>query len=167
MQSSLSLKNLSWLLISIGIIAFDQLTKFYFNQHLQLGQSVDLLPVFSWTLAYNYGAAFSFLHDAGGWQRWFFAAIALVVCTGLVVWLTRLSANTKFLALAIALLLGGAIGNVYDRISYGYVIDFIHVHYQTWHFPVFNLADCAITVGAIMLIIDSLFLEKKRLESQQ
>jgi signal peptidase II len=164
---SLNLKNLNWLLVSVCVIALDQLSKLYFNQHLQLGQSIELLPVFSWTLAYNYGAAFSFLHDAGGWQRWFFAAIAVVVSTGLAIWLTRLSQNTKFLALAIALLLGGAIGNVYDRIAYGYVIDFIHVHYLTWHFPVFNLADCAITVGAIMLIIDSLFLEKKRLESLQ
>ncbi|MDO8415704.1 MAG: signal peptidase II [Agitococcus sp.] len=167
MQSSLNLKNLNWLMISVIIIVIDQVTKLYFNQHLQLGQSIELLPVLNWTLAYNYGAAFSFLHDAGGWQRWFFAAIALVVSTGLIVWLTKLGQNTKFLALAIALLLGGAIGNVYDRISYGYVIDFIHVYYQTWHFPVFNIADCAITVGAIMLIIDSLFLEKKRLESAQ
>lgn len=167
MQSSLNLKNLNWLMISVIIIVIDQVTKLYFNQHLQLGQSIELLPVLNWTLAYNYGAAFSFLHDAGGWQRWFFAVIALVVSTGLIVWLTKLGHNTKFLALAIALLLGGAIGNVYDRISYGYVIDFIHVYYQTWHFPVFNVADCAITVGAIMLIIDSLFFEKKRLESVQ
>ena len=98
-------------MVSIIIIILDQVTKLYFNQHLQLGQSIELLPVLNWTLAYNYGAAFSFLHDAGGWQRWFFAAIALVVSTGLIVWLTKLSHNTKFLALAIALLLG-AIGNV-------------------------------------------------------
>ena len=96
-------------MISVIIIVIDQVTKLYFNQHLQLGQSIELLPVLNWTLAYNYGAAFSFLHNAGGWQRWFFAAIALVVSTGLTVWLTKLGQNTKFLALAIALLLGGAI----------------------------------------------------------
>ncbi len=161
-MSSLHLKNLTWLLLSIIIIVIDQVTKLYFNQKLQLGQSIELLPVLNWTLAYNYGAAFSFLHDAGGWQRWFFAGIALVVSTGLLIWLLRLKQNERFLALAISLLLGGAIGNVYDRVSYGYVIDFIHVFYQTWHFPIFNVADCAITVAAIMLIIDSLFLEKKR-----
>ena len=166
MQPSLNLKNLNWLMISVIIIVIDQVTKLYFNQNLQLGQSIELLPVLNWTLAYNYGAAFSFLSDAGAGNV-VFCLHCVSVSTGLIVWLTKLGQNTKFLALAIALLLGGAIGNVYDRISYGYVIDFIHVYYQTWHFPVFNVADCAITVGAIMLIIDSLFLEKKRLESAQ
>ncbi|HMY82567.1 MAG TPA: signal peptidase II [Agitococcus sp.] len=161
-MSSLHLKNLTWLLLSIIIIVIDQVTKLYFNQKLQLGQSIELLPVLNWTLAYNYGAAFSFLHDAGGWQRWFFAGIAVVVSLGLTIWLVKLEKNAKFLAFAIALLLGGAIGNLYDRMTYGYVIDFIHVFYQTWHFPIFNVADCAITVGAIMLIIDSLFFEQKR-----
>ena len=161
-MSSLHLKNLTWLLLSIIIIVIDQVTKLYFNQKLQLGQSIELLPVLNWTLAYNYGAAFSFLPDAGGWQRWFFAGIAVVVSLGLTIWLIKLEKNAKFLAFAIALLLGGAIGNLYDRMPYGYVIDFIHVFYQTWHFPIFNVADCAITVGAIMLIIDSLFFEQKR-----
>lgn len=161
-MQSLNFKNLSWLLLSSVVILFDQITKLYFNQHLQLGQSIELLPFLNWTLAYNYGAAFSFLHDAGGWQRWFFAIIAIVVSTGLSIWLLKLDHKAKFLSFAIALLLGGAIGNVYDRIAYGYVIDFIHVYYQTWHFPIFNVADCAISIGAAMLIIDSLFLEQKR-----
>lgn len=161
-MQSLNFKNLSWLLLSSVVIFFDQITKLYFNQHLQLGQSIELLPVLNWTLAYNYGAAFSFLHDAGGWQRWFFALIAIVVSTGLSIWLLKLDHKAKFLSLAIALLLGGAMGNVYDRIAYGYVIDFIHFYYQTWHFPIFNVADCAISIGAAMLIIDSLFLEQKR-----
>lgn len=165
-MQSMNLKNLSWLVVSVVVIVLDQITKLYFNQHLQLGQSIELLPVLNWTLAYNYGAAFSFLHDAGGWQRWFFSVLAIVVSSALVIWLSRLK-DAKFLALALALLLGGAIGNAHDRIAYGYVIDFIHVYYQTWHFPVFNVADCAITVGAIMLIIDSLFLEKKRQVSPQ
>lgn len=158
----MNLKNLSWLAVSVLVIIVDQITKLYFNQHLQLGQSIELLPVLNWTLAYNYGAAFSFLHDAGGWQRWFFSVLAVLVSAALVVWLTRLERQARWLAVAISLLLGGAIGNAHDRIAYGYVIDFIHVYYQSWHFPVFNVADCAITVGAIMLIIDSLFLEKKR-----
>jgi signal peptidase II len=162
-MQSLNFKNLSWLLLSSVVILFDQITKLYFNQHLQLGQSIELLPVLNWTLAYNYGAAFSFLHDAGGWQRWFFAIIAFVVSTGLTSMVGKIRPQSQVFGLAIALLLGGAIGNVYDRIAYGYVIDFIHVYYQTWHFPIFNIADCAITYWCIMLIIDSLFLEKKRL----
>lgn len=159
---ALHFQNLKWLFVSCIVIIADQLSKLYFNQQLQLGQSIDLLPVLKWTLAYNYGAAFSFLHDAGGWQRWFFAIIAIVVSSMLIIWLVKLDKTAKFLAFALAFLLGGAIGNVYDRISYGYVIDFIHVYYQNWHFPIFNIADCAITVGAIMLVIDSVFSEQKR-----
>ena len=162
MTPSTNLKNLRWLVLSLLVILFDQWTKDYFNHLLQPGQSIDLLPVFSWTLAYNTGAAFSFLHDAGGWQRWFFVVLAIGVSGGMTVWLTRLPDNAKLLMAAIALLVGGALGNVYDRFTLGYVIDFIHVHYQTWHFPAFNVADCGITVGAALLIIDSLFLEKKR-----
>lgn len=155
-------KNLSWLWLSLLVIVLDLLSKNIVSSKMVLGQSIEVLPVFSWTLAHNYGAAFSFLHDAGGWQRWFFAGIALVVSVGIVWWLKTLQANARFLALALALVLGGAIGNLYDRILLGYVVDFIHVHYGSWNFPAFNIADSAITVGAIMLVIDSLFLEKKR-----
>jgi signal peptidase II len=127
-----------------------------------VGRLINLLPGFNWTLAHNYGAAFSFLHDAGGWQRWFFAGIALVVSGGILFWLRSVPANARFLACALVLVLGGALGNLYDRMMLGYVVDFVHVYYGTWHFPAFNIADAGITVGAIMLIIDSLFLEKKR-----
>ena len=162
MSVSFNPANLRWLALSLLVIVFDQITKSHFNHLLQLGQSIDLLPVFSWTLAYNTGAAFSFLHDAGGWQRWFFVALAIGVSGAMTVWLARLPANAKVLMAGIALLVGGALGNVYDRFVLGYVIDFIHVHYQTWHFPAFNIADCGITVGAALLILDSLFLEKHR-----
>lgn len=155
-------KNFSWLWLAVLVIVLDQVTKLYFSSTMQLGESIPLLPVFNWTLAHNYGAAFSFLHDAGGWQRWFFAGIALVVSGGILFWLKTVPANARFLACALVLVLGGALGNLYDRMMLGYVVDFIHVHYGTWHFPAFNIADCGISVGAAMLIIDSLFLEKKR-----
>ncbi|MDF3030328.1 MAG: lspA [Moraxellaceae bacterium] len=155
-------KNLNWLWLSLAIIVLDLATKAWFSASMQLGESRNLLPFFSWTLAHNYGAAFSMLHDAGGWQRWFFGAIAVVVSVGLVWWLVTLKDNARFLACALALVLGGALGNLYDRMTLGYVVDFIHVHYGTWHFPAFNIADCGITVGAVMLVIDSFFLESKR-----
>lgn len=162
MPSTVNLKNLHWLWLGAVIFVLDQWSKTYFERLLDHGQSIDLLPVFSWTLAYNTGAAFSFLHDAGGWQRWFFIVLAISVCSGMVVWLSRLPANARWLMAGIGLLVGGALGNVYDRFMLGYVIDFIHVHYQSWHFPAFNVADCGITVGAALLVIDSLFLEPKR-----
>lgn len=155
-------KNLNWLWLALAVIVLDLATKAWFSASLQLGESRPLLPFFSWTLAHNYGAAFSFLHDAGGWQRWFFGGIAVLVSVGLVWWLAHLKANERFLACALALVLGGALGNLHDRILLGYVVDFIHVHYAGWHFPAFNIADCGITVGAAMLIVDSFFLEKKR-----
>jgi signal peptidase II len=155
-------KNLSWLYLSVLIIALDLLSKNIASTNMVLGESIPVLSVFNWTLAHNYGAAFSFLADAGGWQRWFFAVIALVVSVGIIWWLKTLQANSRFLAISLALVLGGAIGNLYDRIALGYVVDFIHLHYGTWDFPAFNLADSAITVGAIMLVIDSIFFEGKR-----
>lgn len=160
-------KNLAWLWLSLLVIGLDLLSKYIVSSTMVLGQSIAVLPVFNWTLAHNYGAAFSFLHDAGGWQRWFFAGIAVVVSGGLALWLKSLPSNARFLAVALALVLGGAIGNLYDRILLGYVVDFIHVHYGAWNFPAFNLADSAITTGAIMLVIDSLFLEQKREKKRQ
>lgn len=155
-------KNLKWLWLALAVIVLDLVTKAWFSTHMQLGESRQLLPFFSWTLAHNYGAAFSFLHDAGGWQRWFFGAIAVMVSVGIVGWLFKLKPNERFLAFGLALVLGGAIGNLHDRMTLGYVVDFVHVHYGTWHFPAFNIADCGITVGAFILIVDSLFLERRR-----
>jgi signal peptidase II len=154
---------LAWLGLSALLVAIDQWTKAVALASLEYLKPVPFIDGFwNWTLVHNYGAAFSFLHDAGGWQRWLFGGIAVVVSTGIVWWLTKLRANERFLACGLVLVLGGALGNLHDRITLGYVVDFIHVHYGTWHFPAFNIADCGITVGAFILIIDSLFLEKRR-----
>lgn len=149
--------RLAWLWVSLVIIALDQVSKYYVEQHLELYQQVKLIPdCLSWTLAYNTGAAFSFLAAESGWQRWLFAGIAVAVSAILVVWLMRLKASETGLALALALILGGALGNLYDRVFLGHVVDFILVHWQNrWFFPAFNIADSAITIGAVILAIDA------------
>jgi signal peptidase II len=154
--------RLAWLILSVLVLAVDQVTKQYFEGMLSLYQQIVVIPdLFSWTLAYNTGAAFSFLADSSGWQRWFFAAIALVVSVVLVGWLKRLGRDDTWLAIGLALILGGALGNLYDRVVLGHVIDFIYVHWKdTWRFPAFNVADSAITVGAVMLALD-MFKSKK------
>lgn len=154
--------KLPWMWISVVVFVLDQITKFYFEGTLRLYQQIEVIPdLFSWTLAYNTGAAFSFLADESGWQRWLFALIAVGVSAVLVVWLKRLKADETWLAIGLALILGGALGNLIDRMLLGHVIDFILVHWQDrWYFPAFNLADSAITVGAIMLALD-MFKSKK------
>ncbi|AZE76599.1 signal peptidase II [Pseudomonas synxantha] len=154
--------RLGWLVLSLLVLVIDQVSKAHFEGSLEMFQQIVVIPdYFSWTLAYNTGAAFSFLADGGGWQRWLFALIAVVVSAVLVVWLKRLGRDDTWLAIALALVLGGALGNLYDRIALGHVIDFILVHWQNRHyFPAFNFADSAITVGAIMLALD-MFKSKK------
>lgn len=154
--------RLPWLGLSLLVLVLDQFTKFYFEGTLSLYQQIVVIPdYFSWTLAYNTGAAFSFLADSGGWQRWLFAMIAIVVSTVLVVWLKRLGRDETWLAVALALVLGGALGNLIDRVLLGHVVDFILVHWRNqWYFPAFNLADSAITLGAVMLALD-MFKSKK------
>jgi len=154
--------KLPWLWLSLLVFVLDQASKLYFEGALRLYQQIEIVPgLFSWTLAYNTGAAFSFLAGESGWQRWLFALIAVAVSGVLVVWLRRLQATETWLAVALALVLGGAVGNLFDRVAYGHVIDFILVHWQDrWFFPAFNLADSAITVGAIMLALD-MFISKK------
>lgn len=154
--------KLPWLWLSLLVFVLDQASKLYFEGALRLYQQIEIVPgLFSWTLAYNTGAAFSFLAGESGWQRWLFALIAVAVSAVLVVWLKRLQAAETWLAIALALVLGGAVGNLFDRVAYGHVIDFILVHWQDrWFFPAFNLADSAITVGAIMLALD-MFISKK------
>ncbi|KFE44115.1 signal peptidase II [Pseudomonas syringae] len=154
--------RLAWLWLSVLILVIDQASKYYFENTLSLYQQIIVIPdYFSWTLAYNTGAAFSFLADSSGWQRWLFALIAVVVSAVLVVWLKRLGRDETWLAVALALVLGGALGNLYDRIALGHVIDFIFVHWRNeYRFPAFNVADSAITVGAIMLALD-MFKSKK------
>jgi signal peptidase II len=154
---------LVWLWLSLALLLLDQLSKFYFENSLSLYQQVVVIPdYFSWVLAYNTGAAFSFLAGAGGWQRWFFALIALIASVVLVIWMKRLRNNETWLAIALALVLGGAVGNLIDRMLHGHVIDFILVHWQSrWYFPAFNLADIAISIGAAMLVLDMFKPQKK------
>ena len=151
--------------MSALVFALDQLTKLYFDGSLHLYQQIVIIPdLFSWTLAYNTGAAFSFLAEHDGWQRWLFAVIALSVSAVLVLWLRRLPRRGQgWLAFGLALVLGGAIGNLFDRMVYGHVIDFILVHWQDrWYFPAFNIADCAINVGAVLLVLDMFKSQKTR-----
>lgn len=143
-----------WWVLLLWLVA-DQLTKLWVLDRFQLGESIELLPVFNFTYARNYGAAFSILGDAGGWQRWLFTGIAMVAVVALSIWLKRLTPAQTKLSLALVSIIAGAIGNLIDRTSYGYVVDFLHVYYQEWHYPIFNIADCAICIGAALLIWDS------------
>jgi signal peptidase II len=151
-----------WLPLTVIVIVIDQITKLMIVRHFDFGERYQLLPVLDLTLAFNTGAAFSFLADASGWQRWFFAALAIGVGGILVVWLRRLGARTQWLlACALSLILAGAIGNVIDRIRLGHVVDFVLVYWKNHLFPAFNVADSAITVGAVLLLLDA-FLETRR-----
>lgn len=145
---------LAWLLLSVAILVADQITKWVVLQHFQLHESMQVVPgLLNWTLAYNEGAAFSFLSDAGGWQRWFFTILAIVVSAVLLTWLKRTPRRDWKTALPLSLVLGGAIGNVVDRLRFGHVVDFVDVFHGDWHFPAFNVADSAISVGAVLLIL--------------
>ena len=148
--------GLRWLWLTFVVLVFDQVSKQLAVSELVLHKAVALMPSLNLMLAYNSGAAFSFLSSASGWQRWFFVILALAVSTILIVWLRRLTSAQSLQASALALILGGALGNVWDRLMYGYVIDFIDVYYDQWHWPVFNVADSAIVVGVILLIVDTI-----------
>jgi signal peptidase II len=146
---------LIWLWLSLLVIVLDQVTKVWASTTLVLYQPEAVLPFFNLRLMHNLGAAFSFLATAGGWQRWFLTVLALIISAVIIVWLTHLKHQQRWLACALALILGGALGNVVDRIMYGYVVDFIDIYYQQWHWPAFNLADSAISIGAVMLLVDA------------
>jgi len=150
----------SWLGLSGLIIVLDQLTKFWVVSALRLGQSIELTGFLNLVFVYNPGAAFSFLSDAGGWQRWFFIVLAIAV-SGWLTFLIRSHAAERLLPLAAALILGGALGNVIDRIRFGAVVDFVDVHAAGWHFPAFNVADSAISVGVALLILQQLLFGEK------
>jgi signal peptidase II len=142
----------------------DWQTKQWASEALELYRPQE---VFSWlniTLAHNYGAAFSFLSDAGGWQRWFFMMLASGISMVLLVWLVRLPRKDWLTALGLSLILGGAIGNLVDRVQLGFVVDFIDVYYKNWHFPAFNVADSAITCGVFLLLLEVLLMSKARVE---
>ena len=152
----------NWLWLSLAVILADQWVKNLIVEKFTLYQSVEVLPVLDITRLHNTGAAFSFLAGASGWQRWFFIGLGVVVSSVILIWLRRLPARGQhLLASGLALILGGALGNVIDRVQWGYVVDFIHVHYERWYFPAFNVADSAITVGAALLILDALMAGRK------
>jgi signal peptidase II len=145
----------AWLWLSLAVIALDQATKFLATRFLELYERVEVLPVLDFTLLHNTGAAFSLLAGASGWQRWFFIGLACIVSAVLMVWIWRTPRGEKLLPLSLSLILGGALGNVIDRIVHGYVVDFIHAHWGAAYFPAFNIADSAITIGAGLLILDA------------
>ena len=150
----------AWLWLSLAVIGLDQATKFLVVRFFELYERVEVLPVLDFTLLHNTGAAFSMLANASGWQRPFFVTLGLVVSAMLIVWMWRSPRGDKLLPMALALILGGAIGNVIDRVRLGYVVDFIHAHWGASYFPAFNIADSAITIGAVLLIFDA-FREKR------
>ena len=153
-------RNLHWLWLSLLVLVSDLWTKRLVESSLSLYQRIEVLPFFNITLAYNPGAAFSFLAGAGGWQRWFLSLVAMGASLFIFFWLIRLKGE-RLLSLGLALILGGALGNLWDRLVYGHVTDFLDFHWAGWHFPAFNIADTAITLGAACLIIDMIFFADK------
>jgi signal peptidase II len=147
----MSLSLLRYLAIAMIILLLDQLSKWSALSNLQMGVPEYVLPFMNWLLLFNPGAAFSFLAQGSGWQRWFFTILGLVACI-YIIWLLRKSQNDKLLCVALSLILGGAFGNVLDRIMFGAVVDFIDLHYANWHWPAFNIADSAICIGAALII---------------
>jgi signal peptidase II len=152
-----------WLFLSIAVVVLDQISKSYIAQHFGEFEFIRVLPVLDITRMHNVGAAFSFLASASGWQRWVFIGLAVTVSIGIIIWLARLPRSAhRLLACGLALVLGGAVGNVIDRIRLGFVIDFIHFHWDRAYFPAFNVADSAITVGAAFLLLDTLMEGKRK-----
>jgi signal peptidase II len=157
-----TIANWRWLWLSAFVIALDQLTKHWMLAAFRPGEDLRLTPFASLVLAFNRGAAFSFLAGADGWQRWLFALIAVVACSAML-WLMRRGGRALFCA-GLALIIGGALGNLYDRVALGHVVDFLLLHYRDWYYPAFNVADSAITVGAVALILDG-FRERRPREA--
>jgi signal peptidase II len=155
-----------WLWLAVVVVIADQGTKLLAEQLLVAHEPVAVLPFFNFYLTYNTGAAFSFLRDAGGWQRWLFATLSIGVSGFIVIWLSRLPRGNGWLACALALVLGGAVGNLLDRLlrTDGGVVDFIDVYYGTWHWPAFNIADSAISIGAVILVLSAIRGEKSNEE---
>ena len=154
--ASATQSGLRWLWLTVILLILDQVSKIYVANNFSLYESIAVMPMFNITYVQNPGAAFSFLSDAGGWQRWFFTAIAVAISGLLIYWLRELNKAQKLLAIAYSLVLSGALGNLIDRVSYGYVIDFLDVYYDQYRWPAFNIADAAICIGAILIIYDAL-----------
>lgn len=155
-------RPLCWLWLAVAVIVLDLLTKYTASHFLSYAQPVEVLPFFNLTLLHNTGAAFSFLAEHPGWQRWFFALIAIGASIGLTIWLSRIKADEKRLAVALPLIIGGALGNLYDRLVHGYVVDFLSFHAAGWYYPAFNIADIGITLGAVGLIWESVMGDRRR-----
>ncbi len=158
---------LKWLWLSLIVLILDQWSKIAIDRSMHLYESIAIIPGFNLTYVHNTGAAFSFLSEAGGWQRWFFAAMAFVISVALTLWLYRLKKYETLLACALALVLGGAIGNLIDRLAYGYVIDFLDVFYQSQHWPAFNIADSAISIGVFLMLLESFGVAKNSAKSNE
>lgn len=159
--------TLAWLGVALVVVVLDLWTKHLASTHLELYQPQAVFSWLNWRLAHNPGAAFSFLAGAGGWQRWFFTGLAIVVSVFLLTWLVRTRREERLVPLALVLVLGGAIGNAVDRLRHGYVVDFIDVHARGWHWPAFNVADSAIVCGIILLLLDAFreFLAERKARS--
>jgi signal peptidase II len=155
---------LKWLWLSAFTLILDQASKLSVDNMMQLYESIPLMPYFNLTYVHNTGAAFSFLSSAGGWQRWLFSGLAMVMSVIIAVWLARLNKYETMMAVALSLVLGGAVGNLVDRIAYGYVIDFLDVYYQEWHWPAFNVADSAICVGVGLMVLENFGVGKRKSE---
>ena len=154
-----------WYALAAAIVVLDYYTKGLASNGLDYGRPVPIFNWFNLTLQHNSGAAFSFLSDAGGWQRYFFTIVASVISVGLAIWLFLISRGQRLLAFSLALVLGGALGNLWDRIVLGYVVDFISVHYQGRYFPAFNIADSAISVGAALMLLESFVAKPSKQEN--
>jgi len=145
-----------YLLLVLAVLILDQLSKWWVLSSYQPYEVQPLLPVFNMTLVFNKGAAFSFLSNAGGWQRWFFTGLSSLVSIVLLVWLLRLKSDERITGLSLALILGGALGNLLDRVRLGQVVDFLDFYWHQWHWPAFNIADSAITIGVVLMLLSGL-----------
>ncbi|MEO8965896.1 MAG: signal peptidase II [Gammaproteobacteria bacterium] len=154
--------GLRWLWLTVVVLVLDRVSKYFALEYLPPYSEVPVFPHFNFTLAYNKGAAFSFLNSASGWQAWMFGCIAAVVSIAILIWLYRLSSKQRWLCIALTLIVGGALGNLSDRILYGYVIDFLDFYAANMHWPAFNVADSAICLGAFMLFWDAIFFRKSK-----
>jgi signal peptidase II len=155
-QTSPQASSSKWyVLLALGVLIADQMTKWWAQMSLPMAQPIKVTDFLNWFLIYNPGAAFSFLSQAGGWQRWFFTVIGIVAAI-VIIWLLQKNTHDRPFCLALSLILGGAIGNVIDRLLYGAVVDFIDVHYDGWHWPAFNIADSAISIGATLIVINEI-----------
>jgi len=159
--------GLRWLWLAVAVLAIDLGSKYLVLQHFMLGETLPLFPSLNLHYARNYGAAFSFLADKEGWQRWFFAGIAIAICVVLMVMMYRGKASDKLNNIAYALIIGGALGNLFDRLWHGFVVDMIDFYVGDWHFATFNLADTAICIGAALIVLEGFIIPSKKSAEQK